>query len=204
MNLNEQIQQAIIEGRNAALNEQSPPMPGGRPRRPALNLLQRLGGIFGRRPEVVPKPHRKRPFVGPGNKPHNVNPFAKADAILDKLTALANQVYDNLGQLFSDFFEELGPGYTGAFDAFRTMLRNMYANPGPVDPNAAASLLDYLYDADVVISISEDGTQMFFSHNAAGNAQNDVIDVFFNGAIDGVDGLLQALIDAFPDSLYGG
>jgi len=141
------------------------------------------------------------PFGRPRDLPDD--PFQKVDAILDALDEIANGLYDNLGSLFSDFFATLGQGYTGAFDAFRMMLRNLVADPDLLRPEAAASLLDYLFDADVIISISEDGTQMFFSHNGATAAQNEVMDVFFNGAIQSVPGLLEMLIDAFPNSFYG-
>lgn len=185
-----------------ALIEQSPPIP--RPR-PGIPRGVRGAGFWSEFLGLPANITRKPRFRGQrGNKPHNVDPFSKADALLSQLLQRADSVYNNLGQLFSDFFEMLGDGYAGAFDAFRMMLRNMIADPDPTQlNNAASAMIDYLFDAELVISISEDGTQMFFTHNGATAAQNEVIDVFFNGAIGSVDGLLEALIDAFPDSLYG-
>tara|TARA_R110000851_G_scaffold218335_1_gene371266 strand:- start:2392 stop:2982 length:591 start_codon:yes stop_codon:yes gene_type:complete len=139
-----------------------------------------------------------------GFAPARLNLFNKADEILDHLDFLANGVYDNLGSLFSDFFAMLGEGFTESFDAFRMILRNLIADPDLLKPDAADSMLDYLFDMDMIIEVSEDGTQMFFSHNGATPAQNEVIDTFFNGALASVDGLFEALVDAFPDSLYGG
>tara|TARA_X000001382_G_scaffold5830_1_gene4810 strand:+ start:171 stop:815 length:645 start_codon:yes stop_codon:yes gene_type:complete len=197
------------------LDEQNPPTPRPRPRGIGARLAGPLYDFF----PGLPRPRHpvnRRPrgnFLGQrGNKPHSVDPFAKtdafdlADALLAQLAQLADSVYNNLGSLFSDFFEMLGPGYTGAFDAFRMMLRNLIADPQPDQlNNAASAMLDYLFDADMVIVITENGTQMVFSHHGAANAaQNEVIDVFFNGAIQNIPGLLDALIDAFPDSLYGG
>lgn len=165
--------------------------------------------LSGRKPRTVKppvtggRPPHPRP-TSQGGIQHDVDPFSKADAILDRLQILADGVFENMGRLFSQFFEGLGSGYTGAFDAFRMMLRNMIADPDLLSPGAADSLLDYLFDMDMVISISEDGTQMFFSHPGATDQMNDVINMYFQGNLGIVDGLLEAMIDAFPDSLYGG
>lgn len=175
-----------------------------------VKLLRSIGDYLKptKRPGVitvdVPKPGIRPGGQSQGGVAFDVDPFEKVDAILDHLDVLADGVYDNLGSLFSDFFEMLGEGYTGAFDAFRMILRNLIADPDLLTPGSADGMLDYLFDMDMVISVSEDGTQMFFSHNGATAAQNEVIDTFFNGALASVDGLFEALVDAFPDSLYGG
>lgn len=194
-----QFRQAIEEGRNSSINEQSARWITHIDRLRPRAIMSPFAGT--RRPGRPGRPDAKIPSILMRKKPKTPNQFELADSILEQIREAARIAYRSLGTIFVELMEL----HYDAFQAFRLKMFQIFALEIDAQgfPDAADSILDYFFDMDISLTWDADLNTIMYQH--ADPVIEASLNDYMNQFLGATDGFLEAIIQVLEsgDSMYG-